>query len=275
MYTFLVAIAAATAAYAIGHSIEWGPTFAVLTFIGVLIYCFRKFGKKLQAVVEEAQQIVLGGRAEVEKLIQRAQSKPMGSQKMLEEKAEKMIADSVRTALISLDTAEPLFKWVAMGKRQISTVKMQWLYQIKAFDEADPLMAKAFEMDPLVIAMKMARAYMKDADADLEPLFKRGTRKFKGDKGLILYSLMAWINLKRKNNERALEILVQAKERTESTVIRKNWEHVVNNKVHMFSNAGLGDAWYSLHLEKPPRQKAGKGQLKSHPMYGRGKRRFV
>ena len=35
---------------------------------------------------------------------------------------------------------------------------MQWLYQIKAFDEADPLMAKAFEMDPLVIAMKMARA---------------------------------------------------------------------------------------------------------------------
>ncbi len=116
---------------------------------------------------------------------------------------------------------------------------------------------------------------MKDADADLEPLFKRGTRKFKGDKGLILYSLMAWVNLKRKNNERALEILVQAKERTESTVIRKNWEHVVNNKVHMFSNAGLGDAWYSLHLEKPPRQKAGKGQLKSHPMYGRGKRRFV
>ena len=56
------------------------------------------------------------GAAEVEKLIQRAQSKPMGSQKMLEEKAEKMIADSVRTALISLDTAEPLFKWVRNGQ---------------------------------------------------------------------------------------------------------------------------------------------------------------
>lgn len=273
MLTFALSIAAAVLAYLIGPG-DWKITCAVIAFLIALILIFRHFGKKLQAVVQSAQEHVMAGRAEVEKLIHRAQNKQMTSPKAFEEKAEKLIADSVREAIQTLDAAQPLFKWVVMGQRQVNTVKMQWLYQIKEFDQADPLMNKAFEMDPMIVAMKMARAYMRDPDADLEHMFRKGTKKFKRNKGAILYAVYSWILIKRKQNDRALEVLVQAKEQTDNEVLHRNWDLVVNNKIHLFSNAALGDVWYSLHLEKPPRQKAGKGQLKGHPMYGRGKRKF-
>ena len=64
----------------------------------------------------------------------------------------------------------------------------------------------------------------------------------------------------------ALEVLTEAKDKTESDVMSRNWQHVSNNKVHLFSNAGLGEQWYALGLENPPQQKPTKGQMKAHPM---------
>ena len=44
-------------------------------------------------------------------------------------------------------------------------------------------------------------------------------------------------------------------EATGSEIFIRNWEHLSNDRVKSFSNAGLGDAWYSLYLETPPAPK--------------------
>jgi hypothetical protein len=111
-------------------------------------------------------------------------------------------------------------------------------------------------MEPLTVAMKMARQYKND-DPALDKTFKSKIRKFKGDSGVILYALYSWCLLKRKDKEGAFEVLTKAKEKTDNEVILRNWEMLANDKEKSFSNAGLGDEWYSLRLENPkaPKQK--------------------
>jgi hypothetical protein len=37
----------------------------------------------------------------------------------------------------------------------------------------------------------------------------------------------------------------------ENATIKQNLEHLANNRINQFTNAGLGDEWYALHLEQP------------------------
>jgi hypothetical protein len=37
----------------------------------------------------------------------------------------------------------------------------------------------------------------------------------------------------------------------ENDVIKSNLAHLANNRVRQFTNLGLGDEWYALHLEQP------------------------
>jgi hypothetical protein len=46
-------------------------------------------------------------------------------------------------------------------------------------------------------------------------------------------------------------VLIEACEKMENETIKRNREHLANNRVGHFSNAGLGDQWYALHLEEP------------------------
>jgi hypothetical protein len=46
--------------------------------------------------------------------------------------------------------------------------------------------------------------------------------------------------------------MLKAKEATGADTFSRNWEHLSNDRVKSFSNAGLGDEWYSLGLENPP-----------------------
>jgi hypothetical protein len=63
--------------------------------------------------------------------------------------------------------------------------------------------------------------------------------------------------LKKDKKEKALEVISEGKDNTENEIIIKNWEMLANNKFKSFSNAPLGDQWYSLRLEtmKAPKQK--------------------
>ncbi len=51
--------------------------------------------------------------------------------------------------------------------------------------------------------------------------------------------------------DEAIDVLLAGKDKYDSDVLRKNWEHLVNGRERQFSNAGFGDLWYSLHLETP------------------------
>ncbi|MFH1001051.1 MAG: hypothetical protein V1783_09440, partial [Bacteroidota bacterium] len=46
---------------------------------------------------------------------------------------------------------------------------------------------------------------------------------------------------------------------TGNDALLKNWEHLVNGRIKKFSNADVGDQWFSLYLEEPgvskPKQK--------------------
>jgi len=50
-------------------------------------------------------------------------------------------------------------------------------------------------------------------------------------------------------------LLVKAKDITSDETLAANWGLLANNKDKQFSNAGLGEEWYSLYLETPPMPK--------------------
>ncbi len=89
-------------------------------------------------------------------------------------------------------------------------------------------------------------------------MYNKGIKRFKGDKTTLIYALYSWILVKENKLEEAVVVLDEGKKKTENDVLKANWEHVVNNRIKRFSNAGLGDNWYVLALEdiKPVKQRA-------------------
>ena len=166
-----------------------------------------------------------------------------------------------------------MYKWNITAERQINTLRFQLLYQIKEFEQADQLMDRIFLLEPITLAMKMARMYKRN-DPKLEKLFRKGVKRFKYEKSRLIYSLYAWILLEREQYDQATAVLDQTNGKTEDETIARNWQHVANKKYNAFSNAGLGDEWYALHLEKPAKPRVSKGQARNNPMMPRGKRRF-
>ena len=253
-------------------SFGWIWTIGISFFVIASILINRFFGKKLKETVDSVQSILQESQQETHRMINRFQNKPMGSQKLMEKQIEKNVENGVLEALELLDKTKPIQKWSLLAERQINTLKMQLFFQIKKFDEVDKLLPKTLILEPLTMAMKMTRQYHVNSP-DLEKTFRKGVKKFKYEKATLIYSLYAWILIKRKEVNKALEILAEAKDKIEDEMIQRNWQHVANNKVHLFSNAGLGEQWYALHLEKPAKQKVSKGYMKKNPMMPKGKRR--
>ena len=159
------------------------------------------------------------------------------------------------------DSLEPFKKWSLLTGRQIATMRFQFYYQLKEFDKADEILATCgfmrgpMMMEPMTAAMRMARCYKKEDVAGAEKIYKSRIRWARGDGGVILYALMSWIYVKQGNPDEARRVLLKAKEKTGSEIFKKNWEHLSNDRVKNFSNAALGDQWYSLYLEAPPTPK--------------------
>ena len=91
----------------------------------------------------------------------------------------------------------------------------------------------------------------KNQDPKCEKYLARKCRRFKGDDAVLLYALYSWILVKGEKYEMASAVLAQAKNRIDNPVLNANRENLVNGKVKHFSNANLGEAWYSLYLEEP------------------------
>jgi len=192
------------------------------------------------------------GQKKMQQKIKLWQTRPPGSMKdaQLEmERDQKRIVDQTLEASKKL---ERFNGWVPLMGKQIATLRIQLYWSVKNFKKVDELMPHAIFMEPMMIGVKMARMYMLQADiAEIEKFFNKQMIKVRYGQGTMLYSMMAWIYVQRNDLDKANKVLIEASEKTENDIIKRNREHLANNHAAQFSNTGLGDEWYGFHLEQP------------------------
>lgn len=237
------------------------------TAAGIAGFLIAHFGigfivrKKMKSVQEALQEKLVNGQKQMTRKIQMFQTKPGGNIKQIQRQLENDQKALISEALVFVGRFEPFRKWSLMMGRQIATMRMQFNYQLKNFAEVDRLLAgqNLFKgpimMEPMTIAMKMARQFKNGDLAGAEKTFKRHIKWMRGNRGTLLYGLMSWIHMQQGESEKARQLLVKAKQTTGEQTLAHNWEMLSNNKDSAFSNAGLGEEWYGLYLEAPPMPK--------------------
>lgn len=257
--SFLISILITGACIASG--IKTGPViYGVLGFIATQILISFLVRKKIKAVNEELQEILAAGQKRMSRKINQFQNKPGGNINLMQRQMERDQQELFKTALEFTDKLDPYRKWNLLMDKQTSTMRLQFLYQLKEFSRVDEIFSKGMLTgpvlsDPMLVAMKMARQYENEDIKGVEKTFKRYARWYRNENGALLYGVMSWIYVKKNQLEEARQLLVKAKEKMSNEVIDRNWEMLSNNRVKSFSNTGFGDPWYSLYLEKPPAPK--------------------
>lgn len=253
MLTLLIALAAGLAAgfgsfYAFHFSPVWaGVTgmFALLAAQLVITLILRRITLRINARIQE---IML----ETQKKLQQKQAQFMrkpASQKVMMAQLEKEQTEGIRKALETCDLFNPVCKWNFFLKKQITTMRMMFLYQLRKYDEVDKLLPQCLFMDGQSISIKMARMYKTGADAaEIDRFFRKKAKRLRNENAVLPYSLYAWILLKQGRNDDAFKVMTDAKAKTSDETVLRNWEFLANGRFKQFSNSG---PWYALALEEP------------------------
>jgi len=253
-------IASAIATALIASQVSTGMTvfLSLAGFAGSFFlvgFLVRKKLSKAQGALQEHMQTA---QRRMQRKVQQFQNKPGGNVKQIQRQLEMDQKAMLKEALELTKGLEPFQKWSVLMGRQIATMRMQFNYQLKDFEQADEILATCgflrgpMMMDPMAAAMRIARCYQNDDLEGAKKVYRRRIRWSRGDSGTLLYGLMSWIYVKVGEPDEARRVLLKAKKATGDATIIRNWEHLANQRVKSFSNAGLGDAWYSLYLETPP-----------------------
>ena len=235
--------------------------FGIFGFIAAFYLVGWLVRKKIAKVQKELEDIMRSAQQRMTRKVQQFQSKPGGNIKQLQRQIEGDQKAVYKQGLDFTQRLEPFRKWSLLMGRQIATMRMQFLYQLKEFDQVDEILATGgmfkgpMMMEPMTVAMKMARQYKNQDTAGAEKTFKRRIKWFRGDRGTLLYGLMTWILVKEDKIEQARQLVSKAKDATGNATFAHNWEQLSNDRIKSFSNAGLGDEWYGLYLENPPTPK--------------------
>ncbi len=262
-------VSAAIAAALIASQVSTGAlvTFSTAGFAGTFFLIGFLVRKKMSKVQGELQESMQAAQRRMKRKVQQFQNKPGGNVKQIQLQLEMDQKAMLKEGLEFTKRLEPFQKWSLLTGRQIATMRLQFHYQLKEFDQVDEILATCgflrgpMMMDPMAVAMRMARCYKNDDLAGAKKVFKRRIIWFRGDRSTLLYGLMSWIYVKVGEPDEARRVLLKAKEATGVDTFVRNWEHLSNNRVKSFSNAGLGDEWYSLYLETPavPKQQRMRG----------------
>ena len=233
-------------------SFVWSPIFGVLFAVAVYALLSLGFRRVINKHMMAIQAIMENGQKQIMMKVNIYQSKPMGSPNQVMAELEKMQKNLILQTLEATKKLDPFRRWVPLMARQIATMRMQFHYQLKEFNEVDKLLPQCLMLDPTTMAMKLAQMYRKKEPLDaLRKFFDKSIAKVKYDQGVLLYSLMAWIYVQNQNADEAHKILIDAAKNSENETIKKNRDRLANNKMREFSNLGLGDLWYALLLETP------------------------
>ena len=255
MLTIIIAVMCACAGAYISMSVgdidkSWSIWIGVGIFFVIQVSIGLFIRKKINNITGEIQSLMEKTQNKLNRKMAMMQSRPMSSPKAAQQMLEKEQNQALRDALSITDKAKPYYLWNMLLKRQINTMKMMLYYQLKEFKKVDALLKDSFIFDSRSVAIKAVRMY-KNQDPKCEKYLARKCRRFKGDDAVLLYALYSWILVKGEKYEMASAVLAQAKNRIDNPVLNANRENLVNGKVKHFSNANLGEAWYSLYLEEP------------------------
>ena len=166
-----------------GWSVFWGiVSFAVFQFaLGFLVQ------RRVKAVMNAVQSILLAGQRRIQQKMQRWQLRPPGS---VQAAQKEIFADTkvfVRDALAKVDDLNLFRLLVPMMGRQIATVKVQLSWMVKDFKTVDALMPKVLLVDPSMIAIKIARLHMTGGDfKEIEKLYRKGVRRVRYNGNVLL-----------------------------------------------------------------------------------------
>ena len=238
----------------------WSTFFGVLSF-GVVQFAAGYFvQKKVKAAMTGVQAILVAGQKQMQAKVARWQLRPPGSMQAAQAEMARDQRQFVKEALAATETMHRFDLLVPFMKRQIATAQLQLHWMIKDFKEVDALMDKAMFMDPVTSSMKLARMQMLDAPiADVEKAYAKSVRRLRYNQNVLPAATYSWILLKRGDVDGAFKALNRALEKSDNEVLKANRDQLANNRLAHFTNAGLGEQWYALHLEEPrynqPRQR--------------------
>jgi hypothetical protein len=261
LFSLLVSAASVYACMVNGVGLGLTITAGIGGFFIMMILIGRVVGKKIGKVQAELQEAMQEGQKRINRDIQRFQTKPGGNPKAMQIQVEQKQKKMIVQAQELVENFAPYQKWNLLMGRQMNTMKLQFHYQLKEFDQVDALFAKQGPFskpmlsEPLAVGMKMAREYKRGDMKAVEKTFQKHIKWFRGDRATLLYGLMSWVYVKNGELDEARLLLVKGKEKTGSEVLERNWEMLSNGKEKKFSNRGLGEEWYALGLENPPAPK--------------------
>ena len=242
------------AAVGVASYLAWGVVWAVICGAVCMLAAQAAIGlflrRKVSALQSELQNLLAEGQNKIQRkltIMQQRGSTDMKSARNLLEREQNILLNS---ALHFCDRFNVYSLWSPMLSRQINTMRFAFLYQMKDFKEADALSRRCLFMDPQSISMRLARLY-RNNDPSLDKFFKSKSRRLKGESCVLPYCTYAWIKLHSDAPQEALNVLIEAKGKTDNPVVTENWERLANEKYKQFTLSGLGDAWYSLYLEEP------------------------
>lgn len=254
MFTIIIALLCGAAAGYGSVLLKCSTTAGILIGVGVFLVIQLCIGiiirKKINAVIREIQEHMERTQNKLNRRMMQMQSRPMSSPKAAQQLLEKEQNQALHEAINITAKAQPYFRWNVLLKRQINTMRLMLYYQLKDFKKVDSLIPASFIYDSRSVAIKAARMYKND-DPGWENFLAKKCRRFKGDDAVLLYALYSWILVKQERYDIASQVLAQAKKRVDNPVLNANRENLVNGKVKHFSNANLGELWYSLYLEEP------------------------
>ena len=257
MITMIIALAVSCGVYcALNFAADWSVLWSAISAVGVFMAFQILFGiiirKKIMAEMQKVQLILAEGQKKVQAKVQRWQMRPPGSIQA----AQKEIADDMRIFVkMALAETENLSKFrlfVPMIDRQKATAQFQLNWMIKEFSKCDALMPKVLMADPTLVAIKMARMYMlKKPLEEITQVYTKGVRRLRYNQNVLLAACYSWILMKSEKVDEAFKALTEALKSSDNPTLKANHELLMNNRSAHFSNSGLGDQWYQLHLEEP------------------------
>lgn len=253
MLTTLISLLIGAAAGAASYR-AWGIVWAVICGAVCMLAAQAAIGlflrKKVSALQGELQNLLAEGQNKIQRkltVMQQRGSTDIKSARNLLEREQNILLNN---ALKFCDRFNVYSLWSPMLSRQVNTMRFAFLYQMKDFKAADALSRRCLFMDPQSITMRMVRLY-RNGDASLEKFFRSKCRRLKGENCVLPYCAYAWMKLHADEPQEALNVLIEAKSKTDNPVVAENWERLANGKFKQFTLSGLGDAWYSLYLEEP------------------------
>ncbi|MDD7986488.1 hypothetical protein PQO01_16170 [Lentisphaera marina] len=277
MKSFVIAFIAgiiAGVAYSFLPDASWGTSIAgLITALAVYFIVNRKVNAKLMLIVNASQDHIQATQDKVRKKMNAMQSKPGLNQAAAQKTLEAMQQEGIEESIKMLEAADSLFSWSILARKQVSTIKYQLYFSLKKFNKADELEGDILLFDPQLVAMRMAREWMKTPftktsspkeieSSSIAKLFKKGTSRAKGTTGAFLYNTYAWMLVKADKSKMALELLTKGLDKCADDVTKSNLDILRNNQASKLSNKAYSERWYSLHLETPPQAKPQKQKMR-------------